>query len=233
MAYMYLPDQTPGITRFGIFSLFSVTRIRRLFIYVLSTGCLLFMHRVSQGQSLSLMPGTAGFFVDIQWLKPLEPTYRFTLFSRTRAAIDTGSYPDLFTGAYLNYTTPFGLGASLVGSVASQGAGGSIGVHYFKQSASLSFFGLLSVAPLGEPSVAWFSILRYQPELNADWKLYTSFEWYSLFDVMGHRFSVHRLRVGLDRGGYQFGLALNQRGIGPEYRQIFFNPGIFIRSTFD
>ncbi|MEL6635305.1 MAG: hypothetical protein AAFW73_19405 [Bacteroidota bacterium] len=67
-------------------------------------------------QSLEWMVGNQRLFADIQWLQGLDPSYRWTLFSRTRATVDyEDQQRDLFTGAYLNYTRPSGIGGSLVG----------------------------------------------------------------------------------------------------------------------
>lgn len=61
-------------------------------------------------QSLELMPGTENLFVDAQWLKSVDQSTRWSIFSRTRATVDYDNNTDLFTGAYLNYTTKSGLG---------------------------------------------------------------------------------------------------------------------------
>ena len=187
----------------------------------------------AQCQSLELMPGTERFFADVQWLKPLDKDYKFSLFSRTRATVDYENNTDIFSGAYLNYTTKSGIGGSLVGRISSGGAGAELGAHYFKKHSSITFFGLASMALAEEFSYSWFSIFRYRPSLNQNWKLFTGVELYSLFNTNGHVFSVQRLRAGLDRNSYQFGLALNLSGSGADYTDTFTNPGIFIRKEFN
>jgi len=198
-------------------------------------GCLLLSLLACsvQGQSLEVMPGLERLFVDVQWLKPLRADYSVSLFSRTRATVAAEDETDLFTAAYLNYTTKAGIGASLVGRAASRGAGADAGVHYFKTTPSITFFGLASVALTDEFSVAWFSIFRFTPALHEHWKLFSSVELYSLFGKRGHLFSVQRLRLGVSRSNYQFGLALNLSASGSDYGNPFSNPGIFLRKSFD
>ncbi len=179
------------------------------------------------------MPGTERFFADIQWLEPLSKNYKFSLFGRTRATVDYENNTDLFSGAYFNYTTKSGIGGSLVGTIGNGGAGADAGIHFFKQSESITFFGLASIALSDDFSYSWFSIFRYRPQLNEKWKLFTGVELYSLFNGYGHLISVQRLRAGLDRNTYQFGLALNLSGSGTDYSNRFSNPGIFIRKEFN
>ncbi len=186
-----------------------------------------------QGQSLEAMPGLEQLFVDVQWLKPLREDYSVSLFSRTRATVAAENETDLFTAAYLNYTTKSGIGASLVGRVASRGAGADAGVHYFRSTPSITFFGLASVALTDEFSAAWFSIFRFTPALHEHWKLFSSVELYSLFNSRGHLFSVQRLRLGVGWNSYQFGLGLNLSASGSDYENPFANPGIFLRKSFD
>ena len=185
------------------------------------------------GQSLEVMPGMEQLFVDVQWLKPLREDYSVSLFSRTRATVAAENKTDIFTAAYLNYTTKAGIGASLVGRVASRGADADAGVHYFRSTPSITFFGLASVALTDEFSIAWFSIFRFTPALHEHWKLFSSVELYSLFNSRGHLFSVQRLRLGVGRNSYQFGLALNLSASGGDYENPFANPGIFLRKSFD
>ncbi len=186
----------------------------------------------ANAQSLELMPGTERIFVDVQWLKTFDQNGRWSLFSRSRATVDYEENTNLFTGAYLNYTTPSGFGGTLVGRVATTGAGGDIGGHFFKAKESFLVYTLASVTINTEFAYSWFSIVRYTPRLNDTWKVYTSLELFSNFNVDGHIASVQRLRAGVDRQGYQFGLALNLAGLGKNYNPTDTNPGVFVRRQF-
>ncbi len=183
-------------------------------------------------QSLELMPGTERVFVDAQWLKPIDKEFKWSLFSRSRATVDYSENANLFTGAYLNYTTNSGLGGTVVGRISSLSSGGDVGVHYFKMNDNIVFYGLLSVELASEFSYSWFSIFRYLPQLNDKWRLYSSLELFSNFNESGHVASVQRLRLGLDIDGNQFGLGLNLSGFGENYDQTDSNPGLFVRKQF-
>lgn len=183
------------------------------------------------GQSIELMPGTERFFGDVQWLKPLDEAYRWTVFSRTRATVDYDNSTDVFSGAYLNYTTNLGLGGTVVGRISSNTSGSDMGIHYFKQTDVITLYVLPFISLSEELNYGWFSIFRYTPKVAEDWKLYTSIELFSTFNRPGHAFSVQRLRLGLKRGNYQFGLAVNISEIGSDF-DTQTNPGVFVRREF-
>ncbi len=184
------------------------------------------------GQSLELMPGTERIFADVQWLKAFDEDYKWTLFSRSRATVDYEENTDLFTGAYVNYTTRSGFGGTVLGRISSSSAGGDIGAHFFKNSETFTVYALASIAIQSELAYSWFSIMRYTPALNNEWRLYSSLELFSNFNASGHVASVQRVRAGLDKQGYQFGLAVNLMGLGSEYSSTDTNPGIFFRKQF-
>ena len=190
----------------------------------------LILIQFTYSQSVEIMPGTERIFADIQWLKPLGDDYKWTIFSRTRATVDyEDENRDFFSGLYLNYTMKSGFGASLVGRLSSADAGVDIGPHFIKQTKDVTFFALASISLQSELSYSWFSIFRYTPELSEKWKAYSSLELFSAFREEGHALSVQRIRLGVDRNGYQFGFAVNFRATGRPYRLRDTNPGIFIR----
>ena len=135
----------------------------------------------SFGQSFELMPGTELIFVDAQWLNSLDDKGKWSLFSRSRATVDYEENTNLFMGAYLNYTTNSGVGATILGRISSLGAGGDVGIHLFKANQKVMIYALISTA-LGEASHSWFSILRFTPALSTKWGVYSSLELFSNFD---------------------------------------------------
>ena len=185
----------------------------------------------AQAQSLELMAGHERIFADVQWLKPLDKDYRWTVFSRTRATVDYDNNTNLFSGAYLNYTRPSGLGISLVGKISNAGGGADAGLHIFKSKPKWMLFGLASVGLKSKLEYSWFSILRFTPDISEKWKLYSSLELFSLFNKAGHVLSVQRIRLGVNRNNYQFGLALNLSEIGTNFTSNS-NVGGFIRKSF-
>ena len=185
-----------------------------------------------KGQSLELMSGTERIFADAQWLRTFDEDKKWSLFSRTRATVSYEENTNLFTGGYLNYTTPSGIGGTILGRISSQSAGADAGIHFFKANAKVMLFALASVELSKELSYSWFSILRFTPSLSNRWKLFTGLELFTNFGEEGHVASVQRLRLGLSREGYQFGFGLNLSGIGKNYEETDTNPGIFIRKQF-
>ncbi len=186
----------------------------------------------ASSQSLELMPGSERIFVDGQWLSTLDEDRKWSLFSRSRATTDYDENNNLFTGAYLNYTTKYGVGGTVLGRISNFGAGSDAGVHFFKANGTWMVYALASIALSADLSYGWFSILRYTPDLSDRWKLYTSLELFSSFIETGHVTSVQRMRIGVSWDNYQFGLALNLSGSGTQYQQTDSNPGLFIRKQF-
>ncbi len=183
-------------------------------------------------QSFELMTGKR-VFIDAQFLTVLGSAASWSMFSRARA---TAEYDrpttQLFSGAYLNYTRPSGLGLSAVGRISSSGSGMDVGPHYFKATPHWMLYALPSVHLGSEWSYNWFSIFRYTPRIGEEWRLYASLELFSSFRHSIHQVSVQRLRLGVDRKNWQLGLALNLRqarlGLGQDDQ----NPGIFLRKSF-
>jgi len=184
-------------------------------------------------QSLELMAGNEGLFADVQYFKPLfGPDYRFSIFSRTRGTLSYANKPNILTAAYFNYTFKYGVGVSVIGSLSSSnGGGGAAGINYFKVHKALTAFILTAVEIEKDPKYSFFSILRYQPVLKGDWKLYTSLELYTLVGSVGHLASVQRIRAGVDYKKLQFGPAANLSELGPT-AVYGGNYGFFIRREF-
>ena len=182
-------------------------------------------------QSFELMPGDKRIFADIQWLKPLDKQYKWTLFSRTRATVDYDNNTNLFSGVYLNHTTKSGFGGSIIGKIGANSGGVDAGVHLFKSKPNWMLFAVVSAGVKSELEYSWFSIFRFTPPLNEKWKLYTSLELFTLFNRGNHLISVQRMRLGLSRKSVQFGLANN---LSEASNDLIANNnfGVFIKKTF-
>ena len=196
--------------------------------------CIYFMCKTpSISQSIEIMPGAERIFVDVQFLEFFDQDLRWSLFSRSRATSSyTDSKTDLFTGSYMNYTSRFGFGGTILGRISSNGGGIDAGIHFFKSSKSFMIYALTSININDELLYSWFSIFRYTPLISEKWKGYLSIELFSAFAKVGHLSSVQRLRIGAESGGYQFGLALNLQASGTSLNEVDSNPGIFIRKAF-
>ncbi|MBO6515715.1 MAG: hypothetical protein JJ975_04110 [Bacteroidia bacterium] len=209
-------------------NLVSGTGISTLF----SCFVLLVFAPLAKAQSVELMPGSERFFLDFQALSFFDEGRHVSVFTRARATAEyRETSTDLFSGAYLNYTTSTGIGGSVIGRIASNSSGVDAGIHFFKANGTIMIFALPSVNINKDLLYSWFSIFRYTPALKNDWKLYSSLELFSAFGENGHLSSVQRIRLGLDFKRSQFGAAINMRQ--SPFSETDINPGIFIRKQFN
>lgn len=196
-----------------------------LFLFTIAFGF------TAKAQSFEVMPGTKRIFIDAQSLKFFDGSHKISLFSRARA---TAAYNEqttnLFTGAYLNYTTKSGFGGTVLGRISTGNSGIDAGIHYFKANKTFMIYALPSININDELLYSWFSILRFTPAIKADWRLYSSLELFSAFGQTGHLSSVQRIRLGLDKKGYQFGPAINLNKNRSSKLDV--NSGIFLRKQF-
>ena len=196
-------------------------------------GIFAFLNITKQSaQSIELMPGDQYVFTDVQFLRSFDKAYRFTLFSRTRAQIDYDDQVDFFTAGYLNYTTKIGLGVTGLARINNVGSNVDTGIHFLKNTKNISFFGLASVSLTEDNTFSWFSIFRYRPSLNEDWKIYTSVELFTVLNNSGHAASIQRIRLGPEYKTFQFGVAANLLELGDDFDFFNNNYGIFIRKEF-
>jgi len=183
-------------------------------------------------QKLEFMAGNERIFVDAQWLKPFDKNYKWTLFSRSRATVDYEKNTNLFTGAYLNYTTKSEFGPTVVGRISSFSSGGDAGVHFFKRKEKFLIYAL-ATAEIGTAlSITWFSIMRYTPSISTKLNLYTSLELFTNYNTEGHMASIQRTRIGLEAATYQFGFGLNTSEYGKSFETTDTNLGLFISKQF-
>ena len=118
------------------------------------------------------MPGTERVFVDAQYLKFFDTDRKLSLFSRARATTEYNEQKtNLFTGAYLNYTTKSGFGGTVLGRISNFASGIDAGIHFFKASSTFMIYALPSININNELSYSWFSIIRYTPHLKNNWKI--------------------------------------------------------------
>lgn len=186
---------------------------------------------LGNAQSFEVMPGTKRVFIDTQYLRFLNSKKELSLFSRARATTEyDGENTNLLIGGYLNYTTNSGFGGTVIGRISTNSSGFDTGIHYFKAKKSFMIYAIPHINIGDELFYSWFSIMRFTPNLKKKWKLYSSIELFSLFGKDGHLNSVQRVRLGVDKKGYQFGLAVNldkTRSL-----EIDINSGIFFRKQF-
>lgn len=183
-------------------------------------------------QNFELMTGTKRMFFDVKYIKIFDGHKNLSLLSRTRANVEYDGNADLFTGTYLNYSVKAGFGGTVVGRISSTGSGFDIGVHYFKVSPKFFAYILPTVQITDELFFTYLAFLRYSPMLKKDWKINSSLELFSAFNNGGHLKSLQRIRLGVGKKGYSFGLALDFVEKGGRLEDVDTNPGVFVQKQF-
>ena len=180
------------------------------------------------------MTGAKRLFFDVKYIKIFDGHKNLSLLSRTRAnaEYDGQKAADLFTGTYLNYSLKAGFGGTLVGRISSTGSGFDIGVHYFKASSKFFAYILPAVQIKDELLFTYLTFLRYSPMLKKDWKVNSSLELFSAFNNGGHLKSLQRVRLGVGKKGYSFGLAIDFVEKGKSLEDLDTNPGVFVQRQF-
>ncbi len=194
---------------------------------------LIFISKTSIAQSIEVMPGTENVFVDIQFLEDMsDSNFKYVMYSQTRAIINQQNEANLSTVVFFNYKTKLGLGTTIASRITNNnGASGILGLSYLNINNRFLIYSLLAVERHEETRYGSFSVFKFYPPINDDWRVYTSLEVNSLINKDIHLDSVQRLRAGLDYKGNQFGLGVNLRERGQDYQMIE-NYGLFFRKAF-
>jgi hypothetical protein len=201
----------------------------RLFFLLLA----LLAFQYSHAQNFELMAGTKRLFFDFKYIKIIETQPKLSVLHRTRANAEYDAQPaDLFTGTYLNYSIKAGIGPTFVGRISSTGSGFDVGVHYFKATPKFFVYTLPSVQIHEEFFFSWLTFLRFSPALVKDWKLNTSLELFTAFNSERHLKSLQRVRLGVGKKGFTFGLAMDFVERGDRLEDLDTNPGMFVQKQF-
>lgn len=166
---------------------------------------------------------------------------RFLFFSRERALVDyqqtTTSHLPLFgfTEA-ISYNHPAlkGFAPVVVGQILNGGTFAKTGIQYAHVSKTWTVFGW-SVVELGpKPDVDVFLMLRYTPPLSEKWQLFSQVE--LINSLLANKITLlnftQRLRLGLKKSDWQFGLGSDFSSIGRDLFTTTSNTGIFLRHEF-
>ncbi|MBK7407957.1 MAG: hypothetical protein IPJ40_07685 [Saprospirales bacterium] len=194
---------------------------------------ILFAVNFTHAQSFELMTGTKRLFFDLKIIKIFDAHKNLSLLHRTRANAEYDiQNNDIFAGTYLNYSFKPGFGPTLVGRIATGGSGFDFGVHYFKATPKFFAYILPAVQIKDEFLFTALSFLRYSPGIKNDWRLHSSLELFTAFNDGGHLKSLQRIRLGVGKKGYNFGLALDFVEKGGSLENVDTNPGVFVERRF-
>jgi hypothetical protein len=194
---------------------------------------------------VEVLGGNKKMTLDIMFFKYFKTksaeNSRFLFFNRNRVSLDyrMNTHTHLpqfgFTEAVsYNHSSLKGFAPVLVGQVFGSGFYPKAGVQLFRTTANVTVFSWIVSEIAQDPSLDYFLLLRYTPQLTEALRIYTQLESVNTFPTQGRNvFSLtQRLRVGLNIRAWQggFGVDLNQTGRGTLAGTT--NAGIFLRIQF-
>lgn len=166
---------------------------------------------------------------------------KFLFFSRERAVVDyqqtsSSKLPQFGFTEAVSYNHPVlkGFAPVLVGQVLNNGAFAKTGIQYAHVSKTLTVFGWTVLELDAKPFVDIFLMLRFTPELNKKWRLFSQIELINALPTDSHDFYTftQRGRLGLGRLDWQFGLGADFVAFGRGIFSNTQNTGFFLRHTF-
>lgn len=166
---------------------------------------------------------------------------KFLFFSRERAMIDnkqtaTSNLPQFGFTEAISYNHPAlkGFAPVVVGQILNRGTFAKTGVQYAHISKTLTVFGWSVLELDVKPDVDLFLMMRYTPKLNEKWALFTQIELINALptDLTANFNFTQRLRLGLKKEDWQWGLGGDFSAVGRENFTNTQNTGIFLRHEF-
>lgn len=211
--------------------------------------CLIFfvcVHRDASAQiPVEILAGNEKASFDLMFFKFFKnkekQNSKFLFFSRERAVVDyqqttSANLPQFGFTEAVSYNHPAlkGFAPVVVGQILNRGTFAKTGVQYAYISKTWTIFGW-SVLEIDEkPDVDVFLMLRFTPKLTNKWHLYSQIELINALptDPDGYYNFVQRLRLGLKRAEWQFGLGSDLTTSGTNTFTSNANTGAFIRYEF-
>lgn len=169
---------------------------------------------------------------ELFWSRPIDSAGRFTFFNYNRLAIDyrnRGAYEFVLysVGQYnLNKTVGVAVGGyAYNGGVIPVAA---VSLTWQGKDWFVNLFPTFELRP--NPNYELFGFANYTPHLTDKTRLFGQLIVNTNFNFQQHNLSVQQLRLGLSRGGFQFGTGLDLNAISlPEQTQFSTNAGLFVR----
>lgn len=190
---------------------------------------------------VELLAGDKKASIDLMFFKFFKnkdgQNSRMLFFSRERAVFDyQQSSPQFGFTEAISYNHPAlkGWAPVLVGQVLNRGTFAKSGIQYAHLSQTMTIFGWSVVELNQRPNIDLFLMLRFTPRLGHQWHFYSQLELINSFPTDANTaFSfTQRLRLGLKRGAWQFGLGGDYSAIGRQSYVGTQNSGFFLRHEF-
>lgn len=220
--------------------------MKHKFLTIILLSLLIWRQNVVQAQiPVELFSGNKKVSFDLMFFKFFKnkegKNSKFLFFSRERAVIDykqttTSNLPQFgFTEALsFNHAALKGFAPVLVGQVLNRGTFAKTGIQYAHISKTLTVFGWSVVALDEKPDIDVFLMLRYTPKLSEKWHLFSQIELINALptDKIANYNFTQRLRLGLKKADWQFGLGGDFTAIGRNEFINTQNAGVFLRHEF-
>jgi len=161
-------------------------------------------------------------------------------FSRNRAGVDYAMTSNTrlpqfgFTEAVsFNHKALKGVAPVLVAQIFNTGVYAKAGIQFARVKTKITIFSWLVSELKNDPSVDYFLLFRYTPPLGTRLHLFTQFETSNAWNSKTGALSLtQRLRGGLKRGQFQFGLGTDFTERGKQEFNFTSNTGLFLRIEF-
>ena len=180
--------------------------------------------------SIELMSGHESSTLDTKLSVPLAK--RASLFFRNRSTADYRSGVSPFTLLDLDYNVTDRFCLVCETQFTSENKNAYLaGFGYFRKTGDFSLFVAPGVTLTDETTLTTQIILKYTPPINRTTHLLARLELFSTEDGVGQLGTISRARLGVERGGYNAGFAIDAsrfRGTGRTDRNI----GVFLQKDF-
>lgn len=201
---------------------------------------LLFCAEAGQAQSLpvEIMGGHKRAGVDVLWFRnfssPKGTTSPWLFFHRTRASSNYHGQTSFGVTNAISYNFKKGIGIVATVQLLQSGVAAKGGIQFFKAFERASLFSWVVAGNNIDhfASGDWFVLLRWSPNIKNNWNWFTQLELLSSIDIESNKNFVQRLRLGLSRNRWQFGLASDQTQSGNNKLIAVGNNGLFLRKEF-
>ncbi|HRW75555.1 MAG TPA: hypothetical protein P5563_06605 [Saprospiraceae bacterium] len=166
------------------------------------TLVVLLWNGTTRAQSVETYVGHQRAGIDLMWYKFFQNRSGqpgpILFFSRTRASTTYEKAPTAFgTTNAISYNFPNGVGIVGVGSFVNNGFVPKAGVQLVRSKGDFLFFGWLVADLVEKGNLDLFGLLRYQPHLTANWRLFAQLELFPVYQPSSGNWSLtQRIRLG-------------------------------------
>lgn len=201
---------------------------------------LLFCFEAIQAQSLpvEIMGGHKRSGVDVLWFRnfsSLKSTASpWLFFHRTRASSNYHGQTSFGVRNALSYNFKKGIGIVVTVQLLQSGVAAKGGIQFVKVFERASLFSWVVAGNNTDhfASADWFVLLRWTPIIKNNWNWFTQLELLSSMDIESNKNLVQRVRLGLGKKSWQFGLASDQTQTGNTNLIATGNNGFFYERNF-